>query len=82
MTRTTVRSNSVRTVSRNPRRRAHAAVLVAKQGATTLHYDGRNFTAHGKRKLFGSLAAAYSKGERLLARYPILRSYRLYAKPL
>lgn len=78
-----VRSSSVRTVSRNPRRRrSHAAVLVAKRGSETLYYDGRHFTARGKRKFFGSLMAAYAKGEQLLKRYPILRTYRLFAKPL
>ena len=78
-----MRSSSVRTVT-NPRRRrlSGAAWLIAKQGATTLYYDGRNFSAKGKRKFFGSLAAAYSKGERLLARFPVLKRYRLYAKPV
>lgn len=74
---------SVQTVSKNPRRRrAHSALLIAKKGATTLYYDGRHFSASGKRKCFGSQMAAYAKGERLLARFPILKTYKLYVKPL
>jgi hypothetical protein len=79
-----VRSRSVRTVRRtNPRRkREAAAILIAKRGGTTLRFDGRNFTSSGRAKHFGSLAAAYSKGEQLLRRFSTLRSYKLYASPL
>jgi hypothetical protein len=79
-----VRSSSVRTVRRvNPRRgRAVGVILVAKRGRTILRYDGRNFTSSGRAKQFGTLARAYGKGEQLLKRYAVLRSYRLYVSPL
>lgn len=57
-------------------------MLIAKRGRSLLYYDGRNFSSSGRRKIFGTMAGAYGKGERLLARHPVLRSYTLYAKPV
>lgn len=82
MTRTTVRSSSVRTVRTNPRRRRAAILLArAKRGARTwLFWNGRNFSARGRAKTFATAIRAYTKGEQLLRRYRSLRGYSLYVK--
>lgn len=57
-------------------------MLLASRGGTVLRYDGRNFSARGRAKLFGTLLGAYRKGESLLRRYPVLRTYKLYVRPV
>lgn len=55
-------------------------MLLATRGRTVLHWDGRNFTSRGRRKFFGTMAGAFTKGEELLRRHPVLRGYKLYVR--
>lgn len=55
-------------------------VVTAQKGRTTLVYDGRKFISRGKGKQFRSFREAINCGRRLLSEYPVLHSYRVFAR--
>lgn len=55
-------------------------IVTAQKGKSTLVYDGRKFVGRGKAKQFRSFREAINCGRQLLSTYPVLNSYRVFAR--
>lgn len=53
-------------------------IITAKKGAgKKMHFDGKNFSQRARISTFKTMQAAETKAQDLLARFPILRRYRV-----
>lgn len=51
--------------------------LIARGSGKPMHFDGSKFSERSETKVFPTLDAARSFALKLLAKYPVLRKYRL-----